>query len=213
LIVLTVVIHVLGLGLIRDRAIGVWSAEPESRRDHAMFALVMGAAVLLVTVLHAFKGLAWATAYYLLGALPDAPSAMLYSLGAMTTYGHADLHLDTHWQMMGALEALNGMLLFGLTTAFLFAIIERVWRTGRSVSESSRPHQPNNALASMLLPCHGNAVGFVRRLGRIMPVSRRMRQGRGSQARYRRHRAFQLRRLHANGSSPFPRLPVDWDTL
>jgi xanthine/uracil permease len=56
LIVLTVVIHVLGLGLIRDRAIGVWSAEPESRRDHAMFALVMGAAVLLVTVLHAFEG-------------------------------------------------------------------------------------------------------------------------------------------------------------
>ena len=29
--------------------------------------------------------------------------------------------------MMGALEALNGMLLFGLTTAFMFAMIQRVW--------------------------------------------------------------------------------------
>ena len=29
---------------------------------------------------------------------------------------------------MGALEALNGMMLFGLTTAFLFKMIQQVWR-------------------------------------------------------------------------------------
>ena len=34
------------------------------------------------------------------------------------------------WQLMGALEALNGMLLFGLTTAFLFAMIQKVWPLG-----------------------------------------------------------------------------------
>ena len=45
----------------------------------------------------------------------------------MTAYGHASLDLATHWQVMGALEALNGMLLFGLTTAALFSIIQRVW--------------------------------------------------------------------------------------
>jgi len=38
---------------------------------------------------------------------------MLYSLSAMTTYGHANLFLKDRWQLMGALEALNGMLLFG----------------------------------------------------------------------------------------------------
>ena len=37
-------------------------------------------------------------------------------------------HLRQHWQMMGALEALNGMLLFGLTIAFLFAMIQEVWQ-------------------------------------------------------------------------------------
>jgi hypothetical protein len=56
---------------------------------------------------------------------------MLYSLSALTTYGHANIFLEDKWQMMGALEALNGMLLFGLTTAFLFAMIQRVWPTGR----------------------------------------------------------------------------------
>jgi hypothetical protein len=34
------------------------------------------------------------------------------------------------WQLMGPLEALNGMLLFGLTTAFMFAVIQKVWPLG-----------------------------------------------------------------------------------
>jgi hypothetical protein len=59
------------------------------------------------------------------GALPNNRTAMLYSLSAMTTYGHANLFLQDHWQMMGALEALNGMLLFGLTTAFMFGMMQK----------------------------------------------------------------------------------------
>jgi len=93
----------------------------------SLFALVMGVAILLVTALHGIEGVAWAIAYWFLGAMPDAKSAMLYSLNAMTTYGHESVSLAPHWQMMGALEALNGMLLFGLTTAFLFAMIQEVW--------------------------------------------------------------------------------------
>jgi len=54
---------------------------------------------------------------------------MLYSLSAMTTYGHADVFLATHWQLMGAIEALNGMMLFGLSTAFLFAVLRDHWPT------------------------------------------------------------------------------------
>ena len=46
-------------------------------------------------------------------------------------YGHESVLPEQHWQMMGALEALNGMLLFGLTTAFLFAMIQEVWQTHR----------------------------------------------------------------------------------
>ena len=59
--------------------------------------------------------------------MPDDKSAVLYSLEAITTYGHNDLYLADHWRLMGALEALNGMLLFGLTTAFLYGLIQRVW--------------------------------------------------------------------------------------
>jgi hypothetical protein len=55
---------------------------------------------------------------------------VLYSLGAMTTYGGSGFDLKQHWRLMGALEALNGMLLFGLTTAFLFAMIGKIWPLG-----------------------------------------------------------------------------------
>ena len=80
----------------------------------------------MVTGLHLLEAGIWAAAYRFLGAIADSKSAMLYSLSALTTYGHANVFLDPKWQMMGALEALNGMLLFGLTTAFLFAMIQRV---------------------------------------------------------------------------------------
>ena len=69
----------------------------------------------------------WASAYRLLGALPDYKLAMLYSLNALTSYGHENLQLAPHWQMMGALEALNGWILFGLTTAFLFNVMQKAW--------------------------------------------------------------------------------------
>jgi len=68
----------------------------------------------------------WASAYRIVGALPDNSSAVLDSLSAITSYGHEKLVLEQRWQQVGALEALNGMLLLGLTTAFLFGIIQRV---------------------------------------------------------------------------------------
>ena len=48
------------------------------------------------------------------------------SLNAMTSYGHENLALAGHWKLMGAMEALNGWLLLGLTTAFLFGMIKKV---------------------------------------------------------------------------------------
>jgi hypothetical protein len=100
------------------------------------FAVVIGATALLATVLHGIESSIWALAYKVLGALPDNQSAMLYSLSAITTYGHANLFLIDRWKLMGALEARNGMLLFGLTTGFLFAMIQRVRPLG-----SREPHK------------------------------------------------------------------------
>jgi|SRR5271167_4259231 len=132
LILLTVTIHVLSLGLINQKAGRVFSHVTERRHPTAVFAAVMGTTTLLAILLHAFEAGIWAFAYCLLGALPDYRSAMLYSLNAMTTYGHDSLFLEGPWQLMGAIEALNGCLLFGLSTAFLFGIIHKIWLMGEA---------------------------------------------------------------------------------
>ncbi len=125
LIVLTVIIHVIGLALIRTRVAGAFDRHPAGAKiSLPRFAWVMGIAVMFTTVLHVLQALVWAAAFVGLGALPDMRSAMLYSLGAMTTYGHATVFLDPAWQMLGALEALNGAILIGLTTAFLYSMIQ-----------------------------------------------------------------------------------------
>ena len=130
LIVLNVIIHVLGLGIINHWVVSTLSGSVERRRSVSLFVVVMGITVALVTILLGIEATAWAAAYRLLGTLPDNRSAMLYSLNAMTSYGHTTLYLEAPWQLMGALEAVNGMLLFGLTTAFLVAVIQQVWLVG-----------------------------------------------------------------------------------
>ena len=144
MIVLSVVIHVIGLGLMNEGVVRVLSGGMEHRHFIFKFAAVIGLTVLLATVLHATGVAVWATSYWLLGALADPKLAMLYSLSAMTSYGHASLFLETQWQLMRALETLNGMLLFGLTTAFLFAVVQKVWPLGsrrRHRRLRQAPHQ------------------------------------------------------------------------
>ena len=138
LIVLTVVIHVLGLGLLRREAVRVFERTTQYHHKVAVFASVLGGMTLLATVLHGVEAVIWAMAYRALNALPGFGSAIIYSLNAITSYGHTDISLENNWHLMGALEALNGWLLFGLTAAFLFAIIDQ-FGLARIRREHDRP--------------------------------------------------------------------------
>ncbi len=130
LIAITAVIHVFGLGVITGEVSRFLNRNHSHRSFASMFAPIMSVTVILATMLHGIEGAVWAAAYRLLGALPNSKAAMLYSISAMTSCGNSNLNLPNEWQMMGALEALNGMLLFGLSTALLFATIQRVWPIG-----------------------------------------------------------------------------------
>jgi hypothetical protein len=88
---------------------------------------VVGAVGLLLAVLHGMQAAIWAAAYVWLGVLDSPQDAILYSLDSMTTRGASGLMLQRHWQIMGALEAADGMLLFGISTAFIFAVMLDYW--------------------------------------------------------------------------------------
>jgi hypothetical protein len=92
-----------------------------------VFAIVIGAMTgmgLLLVAIHGIEAAFWAAAYLWLGALGSPDAAILYSIDAMATRGASGLTLQPHWQMMGAMEAADGMLLFGISTAFIFTVMQ-----------------------------------------------------------------------------------------
>jgi hypothetical protein len=132
LVVFTLLIHASALGFITRAASRKYAGSIHRHTSLAIAALALGVTSVLATVLHALEAGLWAVTYCFLGALPDFKAAMLYSLGAMTTYGHDPFNLAPHWRMLGSIEALNGWLLFGLSGAFLFGLIQNLLPTHSS---------------------------------------------------------------------------------
>jgi hypothetical protein len=126
LTVLTVLIHTAGLWMVRQNALRVISDSVLRGHRRAISLTIISCVTLSAAVLHGTEAALWAVVYRFLNALPDYQTAMLYSLNAITSYGHANLQLEDRWHLMGAMEALNGWLLFGLSTAFLFAVLQRL---------------------------------------------------------------------------------------
>ena len=126
LIVSTVIIHVIGLGLFNVKMVQILTDAKARPHFTSIFAVGIAATAIWAIFLHATEAGIWAAAYWLLGALPDGAAAMLYSLSAITTYGHSQIFLADHWRLLGALEALNGVILIGLTTALMYGLIQRV---------------------------------------------------------------------------------------
>src|SRR5262249_21212495 len=97
------------------------------RKLIAVLVFMIVAIGLLLAVLHVMECTIWAAAYWWLGALASFEDALLYSVDSMSTRGASGLTLQRHWQMMGALEAVNGMLLFGVSAAYIFAVMQVYW--------------------------------------------------------------------------------------
>ena len=131
LIALTVAIHALGvvvMALIEIRIrVGLENRRLGPRFLIPIVVCVIGAAGLLLAVLHGIEAMIWAEAYVWLGALGSRVDAMLYSLDSITTRGASGLMLEQRWRLMGALEAADGMLLFGISTAYMFAVLQVYW--------------------------------------------------------------------------------------
>ena len=122
-LVLTVVGHVCALVLL-GMTLGRIVPRRGARRIPIVFIVAVAFTALAAASLHGFEAALWAAVFVSLGALPDMHDAMLYSLGAITSYGHVSIYLEDRWKLLGAIEAVNGLILFGLTTAFLFAAIQ-----------------------------------------------------------------------------------------
>ena len=131
LIALTMTVHAMGVAAmafavvdLRDRLV---SESPGLRHAFLVLSGLIGSIGLLLAALHAVEAWMWAAAYLWVGALGGSVDALVYSVDSMTTRGGAGVAVDSHWRVMGVLEAVDGMLLFGISTAFAFTVMQIYW--------------------------------------------------------------------------------------
>ena len=132
LIVLTIAIHTTGVVLM---AFGLESRIPvrvdkqklDRLRAIAIMIGLIGAVAVALAALHGVEGVPWASAYWWLGALDSLTDASVYSLATMTTFEIPGFTLAARFHMLSALEAVNGVLLFGISTAYIFAVMQSYW--------------------------------------------------------------------------------------
>jgi hypothetical protein len=68
----------------------------------------------------------WAIVLDQCGAAAGFDAALFYSAGSFTTEGAGGLMLSPQWKLLGPIEAITGILMFGVSTALIFAIIQRL---------------------------------------------------------------------------------------
>ncbi len=71
----------------------------------------------------------WAVFYLWAGCMPDAEAAFYFSGVTYTTVGYGDVVLAKPWRLLGPIEGLMGILMFGLSTGFLFSVMSHVYQS------------------------------------------------------------------------------------
>ena len=113
------VVHTIVMALRRNLQRGVLGM-----RIWVNLTFVMSA-TLLALVGHLVEIALWAFALDISGAVADLSAAIYSSAGSYTTAG-SDIVLPLRWKLLGPFEAVCGMLMFGVSTAFIFAVIQRL---------------------------------------------------------------------------------------
>jgi hypothetical protein len=81
---------------------------------------------LALVTLHVLEAAVWAEFYFLRHVVPDRETAYYFSLQSYTTVGYGDVVIPRSWRLMGTLESISGVILFGLSTAMLVGFFTRL---------------------------------------------------------------------------------------
>jgi hypothetical protein len=110
------IVHVVARVLPADSVdLGFWKS-----------VVVMMTVTLITAVAHLVGIALWAIVLLLCGEMATFERAFYLSAQNYTALGYGDIALSERWRMLGPLEAINGLLLFGLSTAVMFAVLNRL---------------------------------------------------------------------------------------
>ncbi|WP_027548569.1 potassium channel family protein [Bradyrhizobium sp. WSM2254] len=121
--VINIMIHALvtvgAIGIARTAGRG-YAARP---RLHLMAVMVATASALMVS--HTMEVLVWALAYAMVGAAPAGSDLIYFAFVNYTTLGYGDITPIQAWRLTGPMTAMNGILMFGWSTAVLFEVLRK----------------------------------------------------------------------------------------
>lgn len=105
------------------------------RQRHALHRplsqIVLLGLVMLLALLGNFLQMStWAGVFVLLGEFVDFSTALYHSVVNFATLGYGDIVMSVRWRLLGALEAVNGILMFGVSTAMMTAALTDLIRQG-----------------------------------------------------------------------------------
>lgn len=90
--------------------------------------LVLGGVMVVLMMGNIVQMALWAGMFVAFGEFGEFSQAFYHSVVNFTTLGYGDVVMSEEARLVGALEAANGVLMIGLSTAFLFAVLDRIVR-------------------------------------------------------------------------------------
>jgi hypothetical protein len=113
----------------------LWAAriagEIETRRQTTRLVTVMIATVSFLMAAHLAEVALWSVAYAIVGAAPDGNDLLYFAFVNYTTLGYGDVTPVERWHLLGPMTAMNGVLLFGWSTAVIFEVLRKTMTTHR----------------------------------------------------------------------------------
>jgi hypothetical protein len=97
----------------------------EKRQPHSSLVLiaVMIPTIAVLMAAHTIEVFVWAAAYLIFGAAPAEADLGYFAFVNYTTLGYGDVLPVERWRLLGPITAMNGMLLFGWSTAVIFEVL------------------------------------------------------------------------------------------
>jgi hypothetical protein len=127
IVAVCLLLHVTSIVFLAD-----WMVDHRDKRKDRMGAFGYGvlliAAFSAIIVLHMVEIAIWAVFYYGNSLFHDFETSLYFSITSYTTIGFGDVVLPRAWRMLGGIEGVTGVLLCGLSTAFVFAIVNAMFQ-------------------------------------------------------------------------------------
>jgi len=108
------------------------AAKAAARHPALFLAAVMIAAVSVLMAAHVAEAGIWSLAYAMVGAAPAGADWMYFAFVNYTTLGYGDILPTEEWRLLGPITAMNGVLLFGWSTAVMFDVLRAAMARGAS---------------------------------------------------------------------------------